>query len=364
MAANISSTSTGPVDPVWFTVERRNFLETHGYLVVPDVADGAFCERIKENLLEFMQAWDPKLTTDHPENWTADSMPAGTLKGINRLASQLQAQWDVRQHPNVVACFAEYWQEEPGNMVSSMDAFNFVLAAASKRASGNWGHTDHGLPKAGMAQPLDGRCLQGFLNLVDCTGDNDGGLIVWDKGHRAWQGFWSHHEELQTTDNWFVYPPAYLQEIEQDGRKYLQPEDAEAASTEPVPMQRIRVRVPAGSMVFWYSKTPHQNEAPFRRDKNQAIGHDRAVVYVCQCPRSFMTQKDQKNREKAFKEHRQTSHWPAGGHVKLFPQSFRAFSKERYQIQAKKLKELKSLKIWTDKPILTELGKKLLGFPQ
>jgi hypothetical protein len=260
----------------------------------------------------------------------------------------------------VVSCFAEYWKTSPEDLITSFDAFNYYLAASIKQASKCWGHTDHGAYSD--HEPLDGLCLQGLLNIEDCTGDNDGGLVVWDKAHRAWKGYFQKNPSSKTEGNWFKYPTEYLEEISQDGRKYLQPSDPDAKKAEPLPMVRTRVRAPAGAMVFWYSKTPHQNDAPFRRVPNVPLGRDRVAVYASMAPKRYQTQNDIKKRKTAFFENRQTSHWPGGDQTKLFPQSFRTYSSEKYQIQKGKLAKLKNHKVWTKKAKLTKLGESLLGF--
>lgn len=350
-----------PTSPVWMTKERLDFLNDNGYLVIPNVTTPEFCAQVKAGLLEFIKAWDPKLTPDNPAAWVADNIPAGTIHGINRFAGQTQAQWDVRQHPNVAACFAEYWNVRPQDLVTSFDGFNFILAASVKRANGCWGHTDHGATSAGQ-EPLDGRCLQGLLNIEDCTGDNDGGLVVWRHGHRAWLGHFQKNPSAKTEDNWYKYPEAYLAEIEKDGKAYLQPNDPAKNLPGPFPMDRVRVRAPAGALVVWFSKTPHQNDSPFRRNQAAPAPKDRVAVYVCQAPRRHLTPRDVKRREKAFKEFRQTSHWPCANQVKFLNPNMRTFSKEKYDALKVKITKFKSHKVMTKKPVLTELGKQLRGF--
>ena len=69
----------------WFTAERKAFLEEHGYVVIPGVADEAFCARAKAELLAFIAAWDPALTPENPAAWKVASMPAGSINGTSRV---------------------------------------------------------------------------------------------------------------------------------------------------------------------------------------------------------------------------------------------------------------------------------------
>lgn len=356
-----------------FTSEHFASLKDHGYVVIPNVVEQPVLDKCVADLLKVFAIWDPELTPGNPSAWNSDAAPAGTIHGINRLCAQMQAQWDIRQHPRVVQAFADYWNQAypskkskylPSNMVTSMDGFNFYLAESVKRASNCWGHTDQG---NATAQPLSGLCVQGFVNLIDCTGDNDGGLVVWDRGHRAWQGYWRRHPEVQTEDNWHKYPETFLKEIETNGRRYLSPSDPsyDETSSQAFPMPRVRVRAPAGALVLWYSKTPHQNDVPFNRNPKAAPGKDRAAIYVCQCPKTFLESADIKRRTKAFHENRQTSHWPAGGQVKIFPlgvgRTFGADAKQKYRLKKDRLDKFRKHPFISSMPQLTRLGKSVLG---
>lgn len=253
--------------------------------------------------------------------------------------------------------FAEYWGVAPEDLAVSMDAFNYYLAAASRRPNGFWLHTDQGREKP---EPLGGRCVQGLLNLVDSTGDNDGGLVVHDKSHRAWQGYWDLHPEVDTKDDWHRYPESFAAEIALDGSLYLRPGDPDYG-TAPVPMKRVRVGAPAGAVILWLSKTAHQNDAPYRRNPQAPPPKDRAAVYVCMAPKRYLSQRDIKKRRKAFDERRQTSHWPGGDRTKIFPQTFRAYTSEKAAARKKRLEKLKRHALFAAEPRLTALGRSLLA---
>lgn len=348
-----------------FTKEHREFLMEHGYVVIPNVVDQVFCEKCIEDLKKVISIWDETLTTKNPSAWSPEKLPAGTAYGINRLVAHSQAQWNVRQHPRVVQCFAEYWSSgvnkyQLDEMVTSMDAFNFYLAASIKSPSPFWAHTDQGRHSKSV---LDGKCLQGLVNLISCEGDNDGGLVVWDKGHRAWRGIFEKYPYGGGKGNFYRYLESTMKHIEQDGREFLAREDSLANSEDPVPMKRIRVRAPAGALVLWFSMTPHQNDAPFMRNPSAPFGRDRAAVYVCMCPKPYLVlPKDTKKRKMAFEENRQTSHWPAGGQVEVFSLlSFRARDKEKAKVIKEKIERFRKHPYIKKKPELTWLGKSVLG---
>ena len=114
-----------------------------------------------------------------------------------------------------------------------------------------------------------------------------------------------------------------------------------------------RVHAPKGSLVLWYSRTPHMNRAP------TPPANHRCVVYVCQAPKAYLTDKDKSNRAKAWEEKRQTSHWPCFGQVKLFPLIPKLWSKEAEAEQKPKLLAIQQ-HFKTHPPKLTPLGESLL----
>ncbi|KAI9359196.1 hypothetical protein DFJ73DRAFT_793781 [Zopfochytrium polystomum] len=263
----------------FFTPEKTAHLHERGYVVIPGVvADPAFCRSLRDAL--FAQS-------SHPDPTVKPTAPTTPSHGIDRLWPHTQALWDARQHHDVAACFAEYWRCDPADLLVSFDGSNTFRAEEYEGAESIfWAHTDQGRPDRGK-EPLDGRCLQGFLNLEDCDGDNDGGLVVWSGGHRAWEGYYRVHDRETGRGNFYRYPREYIQEIQIDGRQYLDDADPAKTADRPFPMPRVRVRAKAGDMVF-----------------------------------CFLTAEDATKRATAFAENRMTSHWPAGGQVKLFP-SFR-----------------------------------------
>lgn len=349
-----------------FTREKYMFLKRHGYVVVDGVADQDFCDRIYRSMIDYYRTWNSALDTDDPSTWTSSNLPTGTIHGIDRISGQLQFQWDVRQHPSVVQCFVDYWSlvrrtdYSPEDMVVSMDSFNFYhMGTVPRSHTRRWHHTDQGRPSEDGSEPLDGYCLQGYLNLVDSTSPNDGALIVWDGANRAWRGYWDMYPDEKDHENWYIYPTEYISEIQKDGRRYLQSTDRLLTYDREIPMRCTRVGAKQGSMVFWYSKTPHENCSPSYTRQQYPV-HDRAVVYVCMCPKEYLTERDISRRRKAFYEKRQTNHWPAGGQVKLFPKTPRIYSKEMGRAYTEGRNRLEQSDLWTD-PVLTDLGRSLLG---
>lgn len=358
----------------FFTPERLAFLEEHGYLVIPDVVPVEECNKMLANIREFFQTWNGNLTEgSDPSLWKNSRLPPGTIHGIVRAAAHLQAQWDARQHPRVYQCYKEYWGEE--DLRVSFDGFCYYRAGSYERGKLTaWRHTDQGPPTkkpivfvdgSSTHVPLEGRCLQGYLCLIDSTAESDGALVVNDKGHRTHHTFFSRYPKYADVgkgdSNWVRFTPEelakygadpeFLTKIEKDGREYLSESDPDKHSPHPVPMPSVRVGAPAGAMVFWYSRTPHDNTPPL------PTGRDRAVIYVCMAPAKWLTKSDIKRRKQAWEERRQISHWPCGGQTKFLSPRFYPSDYPERKSRYDTLVRLPLLAA----PSLTPLGERLCG---
>jgi hypothetical protein len=360
----------------WFTPERIAHLKEHGYVIIPGVVAPDVCAKRFENVLEYYRAWDPAMELQgDSKRWSSTHMPTGTVHGITGVG-HLAAQWETRQDEAVVECFEEYWGTK--ELVVSFDRLCFYHKDAPRQSMPNsWRHSDQGPPVkkpvtfldgTSTRTPLEGRCLQGYLCLTDSTGEDDGCLVVNDKGHRAHAGFFAQNPQYAdkgaADGNWVRYThealekagadPTFLAKIESDGRNWLSPDDPLFNSQEPVPMRTTKVRAPVGSMVFWYSRTPHENCAP------KPSGNHRAVIYVCMAPSKWLTEKDIANRVAAWEKKIPTSHWPCGGQTKVFPPPY--YRGQADLAKKPRIEALGKHPLLTT-PTLTPLGMRLLKGP-
>ena len=137
---------------------------------------------------------------------------------------------------------------------------------------------------------------------------------------------------------------------EKDGKSYIS--DADLArffpGEEKVPMRRLEVRAPRGSMTFWYSATAHQS-CTGKHVTNGCVfdgsADPRFVVYAAYIPRHLVTKKDADKFRQAMKEMRCTSHWPGAGQVTLFAKTPHLYSKEAVE-------DYKALEARLDVPLL------------
>jgi hypothetical protein len=360
----------------WITGERFDFLVEHGWLVVPGVVSDAECDLARSEMVAALEACNPALDRTNAATWTSGAAPPGTIHGINRIYGHLPFQWRLRQHPNVAELYTEYWRVckqtsatgvefTAQDLVVSFDAFNYYRAEQRRlrpSSAQSWCHTDQGPHPPGM-EPLGGMCLQGYVNLEDSMSPNDGTLVVYDKAHRAHSGYFRTlsipEVRKACATNWHRFDQEWLREISTTGgRQYLDDHDPERQGCDRVFMSRTRVHAPKGAMVLWFSKTPHENQAPFRLDDKAPI-HDRAVQYICMTPKDNLTKRDITSRRKGWEEQRQSCHWASAGQFSLFARNPRIYKSAESENQ-KAMVERAYAYQRAQTIQLTELGKSLL----
>lgn len=158
------------------------------------------------------------------------------------------------------------------------------------------------------------KCYQGFLNLVDCTGDTDGGLLVYPRSHLVHSAF-INAEGNVSAKNWYPVPADRLRVLRADIRPYLPEGHPHKLSPEPVTMTPTRVRAKAGQMVIFDSRTLHRGVLAVSTPE-QPSTYDRAVVYICMLPwRNVFP--DEATRDAAIARRLEyvaagetTNHWP------------------------------------------------------
>jgi hypothetical protein len=178
--------------------------------------------------------------------------------------------WYIKTDPAVQDVFKRLWNTD--DLVTGFDGccwipkeFNAVETC--------WTHTDQAASKRGL------HCFQGFVSL---TANVERSLVVYEGSHLLHETYMKDRG-LTGAKNWRLIDPEYLKSIESSKRV---------------------VKVDAGDMVLWDSRTFHQSQY----GKNE----ERLVQYVSFLPRNHPgnTPGQQRQRLKYFKNRRTTTHWP------------------------------------------------------
>jgi hypothetical protein len=356
--ARISSKLDGDRVPI-FTEEHRKTLESEGAVIVEDAIPLETCKELHEEMLEFHKRWNPALDPRSAEGWKYKDKPPGQ-HGLNQFRGHETFSWAVRQHPRVVQIFADYYGAEKEDLVTSFDGFRFHVKTNKGRDAESWAHVDVG---GAASRGLPFRSLQASVAITSSEHPDDGDFVYWRKSHRVHEHYFKARPQLEEKKgHFFKIDQNFLREIEKDGRPHLSPKDELYESPDPLPMERVELRRPAGSMVLWYSETVHESRCPKHYksvktgSKTEEERHDAAAVFVCMAPRKFAKPGELKKRIEAFEERRATPHWPVR-YFSTFPKTPRLRGEEAYRSYEEGVKNL-----GTPDVKLTPLGRRLVGY--
>jgi hypothetical protein len=323
-------------------------LEEYGVAIIPNVLNVAECQHMVDGMWSYLehvsQKFEIPIRRDDCKTWKQIEhlWPMHWMLLKQYGIGQTQMSWDLRQNPKVAAPFAKLWNTKAENLLCSFDGASFQMPPEVTGHGWNnqrsWWHTDQSLYRNEF------ECVQGWVTAFD-TGLGDATLGVLEASHKLHADFNKHFNITQKppqTDEteW----KKTVSQLKKDWFK-LEPKHVEwyqkTKGCDPVYIQ-----CPAGSMVFWDSRTIHYGrEAVQGRTSQNRI---RCIAYICMTPRRLCTDANLKKRIKAFSDIRTTSHWPHK--PKMNPTAPRTYGKP--------------IKPITDisKPNLTPLGKRLVGY--
>lgn len=239
-------------------------LEEKGFTIIPSALTSEEIELAKNMFYD----WENSVENLEKMHDTID--PHGIFK-FHEVGHQEFA-WFIRTRPKIIRIFKKLWQTD--SLVVSFDGACHIPKKFSKRDK-IWTHTDQSPKCVGL------NCYQSFVALTD---NSERTLVVYESSHLLHEKYFKDRN-ICDSKNWHLIDHDYLEKIKD--------------------LKRV-LKVNAGDLVIWDSRTFHQNQygAP--------DSEERIVQYVCYLPKN-----DEKNtetqkikREKYFLERRTTSHWP------------------------------------------------------
>ena len=309
----------------------KETLSKYGVAVVHGVLDATETASMNEGAwrhIEQITAGTPsEIKQDDPTTWRRfwDLFPMHSMLMQHWGIGHAQYLWNIRQNPKVVDMFTTLWGVEAEDLLCSFDGASFHFPPEDTGRGFNrgnlWLHTDQSYMRNGF------ECIQSWVTGRDVN-RGDATLAILEGSH-------VHHKEAakkfratKQPDDWYKLSDkekAFYQEKKGCELKYIQ--------------------CPAGSMVFWDSRTIHCGVESFR---GRLAKNFRNVGYVCMMPRKGVDGKVIKKKQKAFEDRRATSHW--ANKVTLFQKSPRTYGRAIPTLNP------------VPEPQLTALGKKLAGF--
>jgi hypothetical protein len=181
--------------------------------------------------------------------------------------------WLTRTNPKIINIFKHLWNCD--ELVTGFDGCCYY-PSDYKKEDIYWTHTDQSSHKKGC------HCYQSFLSL---TSNNERTLLIYKGSHLLHEHYFKTLN-IDTPRDWCVLDKNYVSNLED---------------------KKVYVKVNAGDLVVWDSRTFHQNTCG---DLN--CNEERLVQYLCYLPKNnIKNDKIQQNlRREYFEERYTTSHWP------------------------------------------------------
>jgi hypothetical protein len=307
-------------------------LEEHGVAIIPSVLNADECAHLESGVWAYYEhltrAWDKPLKRDDPASWRSfyDLLPMHSMLVQHWGVGHAQFAWDVRQNSKVVSSFAALWAAKEENLLVSFDGSSFHLPPETTGKGwyrgGSWLHTDQRLSDNTF------KCVQAWVTPLEVR-PGDATLTFLRGSHKHHAEFAQQFGHTGLKSDWYKLSD----QAEHDF--YLREKGCE----------HMCVACPAGSMVFWDSRTIH---AGIEAMPDRAQPNTRMAIYVCYVPRTRATPKQLEKKRAALKALRTTSHWPE--QAKLFGKNPQTYGRPMPKVTA------------IESPVLTELGMKLAGF--
>lgn len=318
-----------------YVTTPENLIHTinkYGVAIIDNVLDKEECKALLKGFWEFLshisQTWEVPIEKDNPESWTGFSKLLPLHSQLLQYYSIGQSQfiWDIRQNEKVLKIFSELWCVPVEDLLVSFDGASFHMPPEiTKKGNfkGNvWMHTDQSPLRAGF------ECVQAWVTALDVN-PGDATLTVLE-GSNRFHDHISKRYKSKERKNWYKL-------TNQEQYDYF---------IKKLKCKRVCIKCPAGSMVFWDSRTMHAGQESLLKRKKQNF---RCIAYLCYTPRELASAADIRKKIKAFEELRTTSHWPHK--PTLFATKPRLYP-------GMKLPEITPI----EAPVLTEIGYILAGY--
>lgn len=318
------------LDKYFTTIEQVNdTLEKYGVAVLPSLLNEKECQNINDGVVNFFEyitsEWENPFQFKNKKTWRElyKLYPMHSMLYQHWKIGHSQYIWDVRQNLKVISVFAKIWDCKNEDLLVSFDGASFHLPPEEINRgwyNKTWLHSDQSFTRN------DKECIQSLITSLDVN-DGDATFCFLEKSHKYHKEF-SVSYGITEKNDWYKLNDTEVNFFKNKG------------------CEMHKIKCPAGSMILWDSRTIHCGVEALKRRKKSNF---RSVVYVCMTPRKLCSDKNLEKRIKAFEEMRMTTHWPHK--PKLFPITPRTYGKG----DIPKVKEI-------PKPVLSERGKKLVGY--
>lgn len=307
----------------------KNTIDTYGVAIIPNVIDENECDMMVNQIWDFFehisQKWETPINRNDKNTWREfyKLYPLHSMLIQHWGIGHAQSSWNVRQNIKIVEIFAHFWGCDINNLLVSFDGLSFNLPPEVTKKGWNrgntWYHTDQSYTNSEF------KCIQSFITGLDIN-EYDATLSFMEGSNKYHNDFKQKYNITDKSD-WY--------KLSKQEESFYYDKGCVIKN----------IKCPKGSLVLWDSRTIH---CGIEADKRRKIQNIRAVIYLCYMPRKLCNEANIKKKQKAFNELRTTTHYPCK--IKLFSKDPLTYGGPMPNITE------------IEKPILTDLGKRLAGF--
>lgn len=273
-------------------------LEKYGVAIIPSVISKEEQDAMNDGLWDYLEkvssTFPVPINRNKKKTWGSffEMLPIHSMLMQHYQIGHAQYVWDVRQNPKVVEIFAHLWQCDIWDLLSSFDGASFnpppEVVRQGWKGNQNWLHTDQSYSRNEF------ECVQSWItaNEVD---NGDATLTFLESSHK-------YHKEC--AEKFGLTNPIDWHLLSEEQNQFYLSKGCKLKFA----------KCPAGSMVFWDSRTIHAGSEPIH---NRKVPKWRNVVYICQLPKHWSSDKNNQIRRQAFEDMRVTNHNVV--HTKIFP---------------------------------------------
>lgn len=279
----------------------REVIANEGVAIVTNVLTPSDIESAKSGMVDWIKERVPNFSIDDPSTFAA----AARSTFIHRIVKhygvgQAQFMVDLRSNPRVLQMFSAIHNIPVDQLRCGFDGCCFMpppehLSSRHRAFDDNskgWLHRDQSLVDARSEQLVADQSdtIQGLVNLIDATRDDGtftcipGTQIFTEQLRERWEARGITKAKMRA--QWLKMSDEDLNWI-----------------TDTMGYHVYRVPLPAGSMVFWDSRTIHSNCYPKR---SRSVPRWRMCAYICMFPET--RNKEPARRVKLFLERATTDH--------------------------------------------------------
>jgi hypothetical protein len=274
----------------------RAMVERYGVAIVDNVIN---TDQMKLDMFDLLEQLKPNFKRDDQTTWREfyDLFPMHSMLLQHHGVGHSKLAWNVRRNRDVISVFEKIWNVNKPDLVTSFDGISIHLPP--EVTNKGWFrnsvlHTDQSYTRPNF------ECIQSWVTAYDVN-EGDATLTFLESSNIKHAEFARTFPDQDLTDDWHQLK-----------------DPAEIAFYNGCEQKSIKC--PAGSMVFWDSRTIHSGQEAMKTREQPNM---RCVVYVCMLPRGNC---NMNKKIKAFEERRTTNHHPC--RIKMFPKLPRTYGRE------------------------------------